>query len=290
MGALVARKIKSELSEMQSLESKVRLTSEGEPVHDMRVSTRKLRACLRTFEEFLPLSWAAFQGELRWVAGSLGRVRDLDVFRQNLMRVGADCAPEIAEKLLAKVESEHRQAKKSLMRSLDSNRYKRLLVDFQKELAKPSQSWPDKSEQEAFEAGSAVLEQRYKSVKRGVAKLTPTATTDLYHKVRKRAKRLRYAADALGKLYGTPAKEFVAELKEFQDAFGNRQDSVTAELEIRQLMAGGTWSKADCLARENLLRAFQIREKDSREACLEAFGGLKKRWIPLKHQMKTKPT
>src|SRR5262245_45361750 len=53
-------------------------------IHQLRVAARRLRVALRLFGRMLPSKAAArFNTELRWFAGSLGDVRDLDVYTEN---------------------------------------------------------------------------------------------------------------------------------------------------------------------------------------------------------------
>ena len=64
---------------------------EVEPLHQMRVGTRRLRSDLRTFRPLLDRDWAeSLRTELKWLGGSLGAVRDLDVLLERLRREGED--------------------------------------------------------------------------------------------------------------------------------------------------------------------------------------------------------
>ena len=64
---------------------------EVEPLHQMRVGTRRLRSDLRTFRPLLDRDWAeSLRAELKWLGGSLGAVRDLDVLLERLRREGED--------------------------------------------------------------------------------------------------------------------------------------------------------------------------------------------------------
>ena len=50
----------------------------------MRVASRRLRAALSLFADFLPPSAEKLRDDLRWVAHTLGAVRDLDVQMEQL--------------------------------------------------------------------------------------------------------------------------------------------------------------------------------------------------------------
>ena len=56
-------------------------------VHQARVATRRMRSALRLFRDAVPQSTGAcLAGELQWLGGLFGAVRDLDVFLLNLSR------------------------------------------------------------------------------------------------------------------------------------------------------------------------------------------------------------
>ncbi len=61
-------------------EAGVRDTAEPEYVHQMRVALRRLRTLARLFPRYADAAWKdAFSGDIRWLAGMLGAVRDWDV-------------------------------------------------------------------------------------------------------------------------------------------------------------------------------------------------------------------
>ena len=69
---------------------------EVEPLHQMRVGTRRLRSDLRTFRPLLDKDWAeSLRAELKWLGSSLGAVRDLDVLLERLRREGDDLSPRL---------------------------------------------------------------------------------------------------------------------------------------------------------------------------------------------------
>src|ERR687895_1011031 len=59
---------------MLANEPGVRLGEDPEDLHDMRVATRRLRATLKLYADYLPKRAGRFERSLRWVAGSLGEV------------------------------------------------------------------------------------------------------------------------------------------------------------------------------------------------------------------------
>ena len=71
--------VRRHLGVLLAKESGTRLGEDIEELHDMRVATRRLRAALDLFAEVFPVRAVGLRNELRWLAGVLGAVRDLDV-------------------------------------------------------------------------------------------------------------------------------------------------------------------------------------------------------------------
>jgi CHAD domain-containing protein len=64
-------------------------------IHQLRVAARRLRVALRLFGRMLPSKdGARFNAELRWFAGSLGDIRDLDVYTDNFKAYVQGVPPE----------------------------------------------------------------------------------------------------------------------------------------------------------------------------------------------------
>jgi CHAD domain-containing protein len=64
-------------------------------IHQLRVAARRLRVALRLFARMLPSKdTARFNAELRWFAGSLGDIRDLDVYTENFKAYVQTLPPE----------------------------------------------------------------------------------------------------------------------------------------------------------------------------------------------------
>src|SRR5213596_3953493 len=69
---------------------------EVEPVHQLRVATRRLRTALRLFAPLLPARFAAAaHRDLAWLATAIGAVRDLDVLGETLRKQAARLDPEL---------------------------------------------------------------------------------------------------------------------------------------------------------------------------------------------------
>jgi triphosphatase len=97
----------------------------------MRVARRRLRTAMRLFEEVLPTRAGKLRDELRWIARTLGEVRDLDVQLKRLEGWISKVAPEDREPRGARAVLEQRaKARKRMLRALNSRRYTRFVEAF----------------------------------------------------------------------------------------------------------------------------------------------------------------
>jgi CHAD domain len=83
--AVVKAYLKTQLATLGELEPKVR-ADEFDSVHQMRVTTRRLRATLRSFGTVIPRSATSeLAAELKWLGGLLGEARDGEVLPGHLL-------------------------------------------------------------------------------------------------------------------------------------------------------------------------------------------------------------
>ncbi|HZC51956.1 MAG TPA: CYTH and CHAD domain-containing protein [Mycobacterium sp.] len=209
-------------------------------VHQMRVTTRKIRSLLRESPESFGLSDGAWiLDELRELAGVLGVARDAEVLGQRYEQELNRLAPELVrgpiwERL---VEGARRRYQTGLRRSLTamrSQRYFRLLDALDSMVA--AVPAPESDE----EAQAKTIERAYKKVRKAAkaaAELDQVDQTDqeyeqhrdeAIHRIRKRAKRLRYTAAATG------ADKVSKHAKAIQTLLGDHQDSVVSREHLNQ--------------------------------------------------------
>ncbi|HRU06406.1 MAG TPA: CHAD domain-containing protein, partial [Candidatus Brocadiia bacterium] len=109
-----------------------RLGFDPERLHDMRVAARRILAALRLFRDALPQRRVeTLRREFRWLAGELGRVRDLDVSIARLEAEARDMGPDV-EKAVApyrdSMARDRERARRRMLRSLSSRRYEALIT------------------------------------------------------------------------------------------------------------------------------------------------------------------
>jgi CHAD domain-containing protein len=210
-----------------------------EALHQMRVAIRRLRSDLRTFGPMLDSAWAsALRDELRWIGDLLGPVRDLDV---QILRLG-ERAPDLEADLapmIAGLKDRRERARQSLLQALRSDRYRSLLDRLVEAVHEPAVL----AEGAGASSGQAVrplLDAAWKRLKRQEETLSAGADDADYHQVRIRAKRLRYAAEAVAPAMGKESeatKQLASRAADLQDLLGSLQDARIAVEEIDRARA-----------------------------------------------------
>ena len=110
----------------------------------MRTATRRLRSELGALEDLVDRHWHdPIERELKWLAGLLGDVRDLDVLTARLLEEAAPRqgnGPELHElaPLFTSLAARHEAASKILDEGLQSERYRALLSTLERAALHPS--------------------------------------------------------------------------------------------------------------------------------------------------------
>jgi triphosphatase len=227
--------LRRHFAEMRAHEPGVRLGEDPEELHDMRVATRRLRAALKLYSGVLPKRAERYERDLRWVAGALGEVRDLDVHLQRLSEESSRNGEDL-EEVAALLRERRVEARRRMLQALDSNRYERLVATFSATLRRgrsPSPTSP------ILEAAPELVGDRYKKVRKSANRLSEDSPPERFHDLRKKGKRLRYALEPLQEIYGKPAKKMVKLLKKTQDDLGDHQDLIVASALMEELGVAG---------------------------------------------------
>jgi len=184
---------------MLAHEPGARLDDDPEELHDMRVATRRLRATLKLYADFLPKRAGGFERDLKWVAGSLGDVRDLDVHLEHLTEEAELWDDEALREFSDALGERRDEARRRMTEALDSARYERLvsgLTGMVRRGRSPAPTPP------VLEAAPELVKSRYKKIRKGAKALSAESPPEDYHDLRKKGKRLRYAVEPLQEIYG----------------------------------------------------------------------------------------
>ena len=234
----------------------VRLGSDPEDLHQLRVATRRLRAFLRAGRPLLEPAWSEpLRDEIGWLGGALGPARDLDVLIERLL-ADADAIGQHAEGvegLLRQLDVEREGARGIVVGALSSDRYLALL-DRLEHVAQPELSGDETPLREIWRA-------EWRRTRKAFARLDGDSPDADLHRGRIHVKRARYAAELASHELGKRGARFVDAAKRLQDVLGEHQDAAVAEERIRA-WAGG----ADATGAVEAL----LQREDERKAAARA--------------------
>jgi CHAD domain-containing protein len=255
----------------------VRLGGDPESVHQARVATRRLRSDLRTFRSLLVPEWdEALRAELKWLGGELGAVRDtevlLDLLRHQVDRlVPGDHA--VGERLLRQLVDRREAQRAELLDAMRSDRYAKLLERLVAAANAPA-LLPE-ADTPATDVLPALVQKPWKKLRRDVRALADDPPDGDLHHVRIRAKRTRYAAEAMTPALGKPARRFAKAVAKLQDVLGDHQDAVVAASWLRDA-AKRTDDREEVFVAGVLTGMIRAIEHDTRDAWPAAWKRVRK--------------
>lgn len=215
-----------------------------EPVHQMRVAVRRLRAALSLFKRVSAGSALREVGQaLKEPASYLGAARDWDVFLGGSGAAVRAAFPDEARiaGLLAAAARKRTASYTALRVYLESDAWRRLSLRLA--MLPTVQPWldPDDPEQAAVLAAPAethaggALARVHRHLQAAGADLQTLPPADL-HAVRKQAKKLRYASEFFAPLFPNKrVKRFLEKLEDVQETFGTVNDGHVAASLMGQL-------------------------------------------------------
>jgi CHAD domain-containing protein len=213
----------------------VRLGEDPEAVHQARVSTRRLRSDLRTFRPVLDTDWSEpLRDELQWLGGALGAVRDTEVLLDRLdgrLSQLPTADADDGKALLAQLGSHREHARNDLLTAMRSDRYLGLLDTLVAACRTPRFA-PDLDDEDL--ELSTLVRKPWKKLRRAADAIDDDSSDHDLHQVRIRAKRVRYAAEAVAEALGKDARKFAEAAESVQDLLGEHQDAIVAGEWLRQ--------------------------------------------------------
>ena len=226
----------SALEQLEANEAGVVAAHDPEFLHQARVALRRLRALLRLFSPLLTLGEIdALKPRLRALGQALGACRDWDVLcTETLPRLrGAMTQPDVLEPLAQAVRVQRLAAQVAVRECLAARDYtdlKLALGQLIAELALPA----GEDAPTLLDFARERLRKAARRVRRCHARHDP-ACIDSLHGLRIEVKKLRYACDVLGSVFGERAlRRYVGHLSALQQLLGEFNDAAVA----RQRVAG----------------------------------------------------
>ncbi len=219
-----------------------------EPVHQMRVATRRLRSAFGLFRRAIETeATQAAEAELRKLGHTLGPARDWDVFvAGNGAAIGKAFEDDRAVKrMLAQAERRRRAVYASLQEYLSSAAFRRLGLSLAAiasgaNLAASTDHAEDEPAPTALDRYAArVMSRRYQAIISAGENIGSLPAHAL-HPIRLDAKRLRYACEFFAPLFpGRHARRFVRRLTVLQDQLGLLNDGIGAAALMAELTGAG---------------------------------------------------
>jgi CHAD domain-containing protein len=275
-----------------------------EGIHRLRTSTRRLRSELRTARDLIDRGRREdLERELKWIASTLGGVRDLDILIDRLHNQLCDCInmSKTGEAGLSDLEGRlaplfrlladrHERNSHALRAALQGDRYRRLVETIEGWIVRPplkDDAWePCRSLLPPLAAGA------WKRLKKGAKGLSRSSPDEEFHEVRKRAKRARYAAEliapALGGRVEKKARRFIRLTTKLQDILGEHQDAVVAAAEVERFVDENRHGPDEDAARaaQELLEGQRQAAQAARDKFFDGWDRLDRkkttRWLKLK--------
>ncbi|MQS11139.1 CHAD domain-containing protein [Streptomyces kaniharaensis] len=234
VGQVLLARIEAQAKVLAGLDDAVR-ADEPDAVHKMRVACRRLRSALRTYRRLLRTGATdALVGELRWLAGALGRARDREVLAERLAararELPAECGPErVAAELERWGGAEYRRVWPEVVAALDSPRRRALGDGLAAFLASPPlRGRADRSATPELARVAAREQRRTGDRVRAALDAEGEERDQALHEARKAAKRARYAGETAAPAVGRAAERYAERMKAVQEVLGEHQDAVVA--------------------------------------------------------------
>jgi len=241
-GIVVLAYLRLQAARLRSLEPAVR-ADEPDAVHQMRVTTRRLRSTFRSFRSVIPAADSnRASADLKWLGGLLGTARDAEVLPSHLRSTLKTVPVELLiGPVQARVQGHYSRpradAHAAVTEALDSPRYVTLLAELDRLTAEPPHG--PQAAKPARDVLPAAVDRVYRQVRKRTrrARRAPAghARDVALHQARKSARRARYAAEAARPAAGKPASRFARQMKKIQSVSGDHQDTVLARQAARDL-------------------------------------------------------
>lgn len=227
-GAAVRQALLPLFNAMRNNEPAVRSGSDPDGLHDFRVASRRSRVVLSRAKQVLAdPSFKRCRRDLRWLAKTTNRSRDLDVGLAALAAYRSTLPLQDADELLPfehHLRERRCRGHDEVRKAIDSSRYARFTTEYETLLTAPTTEGTGRDTISDFASGW--IWAAYRRVLRRGRTCGPTPTVKEFHKLRLACKRLRYLMEVYESLYaGEKIAELIETLQEFQTLLGDLHDA-----------------------------------------------------------------
>jgi CHAD domain-containing protein len=198
-------------------------------LHDFRVALRRCRAVLRELRCVDDESWQSLLQAARDIAQGTNLIRDVDVCRADLLQDNSAAACEPGRALLRHLAARKARAMQLARRHV--HQVPTVLLQPLHQLARKKFTGPC-AHKPFQDTATVIIKERACELVQSGSKLKPRSSARKYHRVRIRAKRLRYTLEIFAPALGNDiASPLLGSLRKLQNNLGALQDlAVQADL------------------------------------------------------------
>jgi CHAD domain-containing protein len=268
---------------LEANEAGTRTGTDTEFLHDFRVAVRRTRSALTQIKGVLPLRTVThYKTEFAWLGQVTTPMRDLDVYLLNFdnyraslpVSARADIEP-LRDFLIRHWRIEHQ----TLLKALDSVRYRRLINNWREFLRRPvpkRSTLPNATRPVLEVACERIWHIYQRALKEGRA-IGADSPAEALHELRKTCKKLRYLMEFFQSLFPPRRiKSPIRALKALQDNLGTYQDCTVQIATLKQfshqMAAEGDAPPDTLLAMGMLIDELAQRQQAERGEFADRFG------------------
>ena len=243
---------------------------DAEPLHQLRVAARRLRA---TIELFSNIIYAAqlkiYRRDIPWIGGQAGAVRECDVTAALIGARAAKIDPDLKAAIapmIAALDERRKSEHAKLYHLLASKRYRNLIA----KLSRPAIKKIGGDRMLGPVAAQLIRPATHSAARLG-RKLAGDAPTLVFHKLRVRVKRLRYELEMIAPLGAKRHKKTLARLEALQELLGLYHDVTVASAWLLSYAETSAAPPRTLLAAGALIQSLAGRESKLRRRCMRAW-------------------
>jgi len=270
------------LSQITSAAEAFRRDPAPRRIHETRIGLRRLRTCMKVFRDAVTddrYGW--IESELKWLTGELGKARDLDVFVEETFQPEAWALsdPKAGARYAGKLEKARVAAYARAQSAVNSRRFANLVLEIALWVEDGAWRRTDDTRARAVQStpigpfASEALARMAKNIKKRGEHLREL-DVEHRHRLRIRAKRLRYSTDFFANAFGEGGikrrREFSEGLKAMQTALGRLNDMALASDAALSVIEGSS-SKALVFVAGELVGRVRSREPQALGKAVRAY-------------------
>jgi len=243
---------------------------DAEPLHQLRVAARRLRA---TIELFSNVIYAAqlklYRRDIPWLGGQAGAVRECDVTAALIGDRAAKIDPDLkaaVAPMIAALDERRKFEHAKLYDQLASKRYRNLIA----KLSRPAIKKIGSDRMLGPVAAQLIRPATHSAARLG-RKLADDAPALVFHKLRVRIKRLRYELEMIAPLGAKRHKRALARLEAMQELLGLYHDVTVASAWLLSYAETSGAQPRTMLAAGALIQSLDGRESKLRRRCMRAW-------------------